>query len=487
MEGAIEHVCSERDDLRLKLQASEDALLQFKAEAEIAHRLAKVWEEDKERLINDLRVQQEELELVRERFRIVEQNRSANREESTKDQTSLPQMTVLASSGSKRPLDDDHTEPSTSKRPRMTADENGDQREEKFDADGDDDDLGETTNGGPSVTPEIIASLARYLSRDPMEISPTPSCPRIPTAFLRETYETVPQRTFHLIPSHKNPTSENQPLERRIAWPKSVKSPLMPRLPGHPGILSTSMYEGIPSGPISLVFVAPCAQRRDEPGTHLGEYEMQVIGQMTPQWFSMQNDKTKKYWAGSLLWRGSDDCVRLRSRVALRKHGVIQGEDQEKDDKEVEKECEAVKAGGGYPITGQDIIRAFNCGHERPPIYLTQVTCVGYDHTFADDIKAKWPAYQAAALEAKRLEKEAVANGDEKDDAPSVAIVEAPAKKKRKKKGKGKAKTEEATGMTMETPSIDNAASSSSHEGATLLHTQVNIVEEGIEEGEVAE
>ncbi|KAH6897902.1 hypothetical protein BKA70DRAFT_1315049 [Coprinopsis sp. MPI-PUGE-AT-0042] len=119
MEGVVEHVYSEGDDLRLKLQASEDALLQFKAEAEVANRLAKVWEEDKQRLINDLRVQKEELELVRERFRMVQQNRSANREESTKDQISLPQMTLRASSGSKPPLDDDHSEAPTSEPPKL--------------------------------------------------------------------------------------------------------------------------------------------------------------------------------------------------------------------------------------------------------------------------------------------------------------------------------------------------------------------------------
>ena len=76
MEGIVEHFRSDRDDLRIRLQASEAALAEERAKVftlaarvEVAERLPKTWEEDNKRLREDYRTLREDLRALREENR----------------------------------------------------------------------------------------------------------------------------------------------------------------------------------------------------------------------------------------------------------------------------------------------------------------------------------------------------------------------------------------------------------------------------------
>ncbi|KAH6897908.1 hypothetical protein BKA70DRAFT_1527904 [Coprinopsis sp. MPI-PUGE-AT-0042] len=273
--------------------------------------------------------------------------------------------------------------------------------------------------GSPAVEPQdqssrltfnVGTSLARYLSWDPLEISPPPSLDtKVGHAFIKVTYEATSHYSFHCIPAHKNPTGGG---ERRIAWPKSTKNPLMARVPGRPGIMYLEWHDPFPNGPLSLVSSVPPSPGKCKAGHYLGEYETRDMGRMSTEWFTAQHDKVKSEWAHITRMAHHGDVLRLRARVALRKHGVIHREEKEGDDSKVDAEVAAVLAGAGHPIDVNDVVLAFIRGDELPPIRLVHVACVRYDQVFADDMKAKWPAYQAAqGVEGKKSNKRTVEGG----------------------------------------------------------------------------
>ncbi|KAH6897903.1 hypothetical protein BKA70DRAFT_1406603 [Coprinopsis sp. MPI-PUGE-AT-0042] len=413
MEGNFEHSCSERDELRLRLHASENALeeerakvLEFRAGAEVARALAKNWEGDNQRLREDLQALRQENQSLRERIGTLEESWSQLQErlvDQSKDPHSPPQMTLGVASSLKRPSSDDdatHSDLSRCKRLRMAADTSlrcaGDpalQYEQEEVA------LSIEEKDSLSGKAKFLDSLAECLSCTPVEISPAPSLPKVTTSFITSTYEATPYHTANLIPAHKNPTGDGK-LERQIAWPPSDKNPLMPRFPGRSGLLYLEMHEPFPNGPLGLLYVLPRFNKAIERAAYVGEYEVRDMGQMTTDWFIAQVDSSlinytqmKTSWAESCLITSSDYINQLRARIALRKHKVIDRGTDDGDDLKVEAEVAAVKAGGGHAIAVKDIIQAFICGDELPPIRLVQVAFSGYDHIFADDMLAKWPAY----------------------------------------------------------------------------------------------
>ncbi|KAH6897900.1 hypothetical protein BKA70DRAFT_1315040 [Coprinopsis sp. MPI-PUGE-AT-0042] len=129
MEAMVQHFCSERNELRSQLQASETALFQFKAEAEVATRLAKVWEEENQRLRDDAKAHREEIKSLRERVRDLEQNLTQEgswrklREsgEALREPVMISKTPTGPTPSSKRPIDDGPSETPDCKRLRRTA------------------------------------------------------------------------------------------------------------------------------------------------------------------------------------------------------------------------------------------------------------------------------------------------------------------------------------------------------------------------------
>jgi predicted nuclease with TOPRIM domain len=85
MEGIVQHFVSERNDLRSKLQESENTLTEeraqgfkLEAEAKAVKTLAQYWEGDNQRLREDSKALREENKVLRERIRALEETLKAD-------------------------------------------------------------------------------------------------------------------------------------------------------------------------------------------------------------------------------------------------------------------------------------------------------------------------------------------------------------------------------------------------------------------------
>ncbi|KAH6897907.1 hypothetical protein BKA70DRAFT_745068 [Coprinopsis sp. MPI-PUGE-AT-0042] len=410
MEGVVQHSCSERDELHLKLQASESTVaeerarvLELRAEADAAKALARNWEADNQRLREELQVQTEEIKSLKEKVRRFEENLNPDLGRPLAEELTVKGEAAVALS-SKRPLEDEHPAPSSSKRPRMASENAMQPIEQGLTGDGVEDAPSRKGLEASSVTPGANTSLSGYLSCESLKISPAPSFPKVSTAFITSTYETTNLHSFSYIPAHKNPVPQGASAVRCIAWPSVIKNPLTPHIPGHHGLLFLPMHEPVP-GVVSLVYLTPSqGKKKPEFATYLGEYETRDMEQITTEWYITQQERTRYSWAKHCFVLPSDEAAQLRARVALRKQGTIIRQNRE-DDLKVQAEVAAAAAGQGRPVDIHDMVMAFVRGEELPLVRVVQVTCVGYDRAFVSDVEAKWPVYQTEMVEAEKAAK----------------------------------------------------------------------------------
>ena len=147
--------------------------------------------------------------------------------------------------------------------------------------------------------------------------------------------------------------------------------------------------------------------------------------------------QVKKEWAKILLrMKQYDVYVSMRARIALRKAGLLPVDDANEAEKLVKAEMDKVKANKGTVVTEKDIITALNRGDEvscatslvddilitkqkkLQGIDIIRMTCVKYDHVFANDMKDKFVNYDKmlAADKQKKRSGEPDDIGDDDDD-----------------------------------------------------------------------
>ncbi|KAH6897901.1 hypothetical protein BKA70DRAFT_1315042 [Coprinopsis sp. MPI-PUGE-AT-0042] len=323
MEGISQHLCLERDELRAKIQDLEASLT--------------------EERLRVVQFQRDDIQSLRERNRDLEKKlyaeRAGSKEELIKGQEQnagrspreQPRLTTeglqqpnaqangrdegghplspslsdafLAGSNegdihsslhsphatagkSKRALEDGTALFPPQKRSRVSGEHPAhfNRRQEVTDKDRD---VVENSDGGPvarsgSTESRIAALLAGHFFCPTLSIVPAPSCPPVTPAFLKSVYDATKRRPVYLIPAHKNPSSQGKPMGRYIAWPSLVENPLMPRTPGQPGMLFFLDNHGVS-------------------GTYLGEYKSEIIGRMTKEWFSTQQENVYQESMGYVL------------------------------------------------------------------------------------------------------------------------------------------------------------------------------------------
>ncbi|KDR85968.1 hypothetical protein GALMADRAFT_235162 [Galerina marginata CBS 339.88] len=275
------------------------------------------------------------------------------------------------------------------------------------------------------------ATVRQYLqSAKTLKITPPPLDLQVPRMFLRLAYGGSDQHFVQYIHSDMNPSG---PVQRRIVFPMLDMNPAMPSRPGEPGLVFASRHEILENPPWTL-FCKPSPS--PAVWLYLGEYESALCGKMTAEQFKSQTLVVKKEWAKLILkMKAFDVYVSMRARIALRVASTLPAEDKETEEDLIKAEMQAVKNKKGLPVTEEDVITALSKGDEG--IDIIRMTCVKYDHDFADDMKAKFANYDtllaanAAASKRKKEEKE-------KDEA--IAI---PKKRGRKPKPKAQAQPQE--------------------------------------------
>ncbi|KAH6897919.1 hypothetical protein BKA70DRAFT_745303 [Coprinopsis sp. MPI-PUGE-AT-0042] len=253
----------------------------------------------------------------------------------------------------------------------------------------------------------LEALLGRHLSSEhPLPISPTPICTVITPNFIKTVYSATDETHMRqTIPAEWNPKSQYQPDMRRIALPMPRLNPLMPRAPGDSGLLFCTNVDFTLDGPWSL-FADTLTQGRAE-WSYLGEYKSKVVGQMTSEEFNSMSSEMRRAWARYYSSVISDEA---RARLSSRKHEFIaNGDVSEKDEAEAEGE-DVIRNGKVQRIDHQIILDAFESGEEAIPIHILQTRCVGYDHFFANDMKLKYPSYEADFNAQKKAAKAARAS-----------------------------------------------------------------------------
>ncbi|KAF8957580.1 hypothetical protein BDZ97DRAFT_1924462 [Flammula alnicola] len=233
--------------------------------------------------------------------------------------------------------------------------------------------------------PQSVADI--YLKgAKALEISPPPLDLEVPRTFLRLAYGGNDQQFLQFIQEGMNPSG---PVLRRLVFPMLHLNPSMPSSPGEPGLVFASRHE-ILSNPPWTVF---CKRSNAKAlWIYLGEYESVLGGKMTAEQFRSQSNIVQREWAKILLKQKKFDVyVSMRARIALRLASIIPIDDKAEEKNLILEEVLAVKNGKGRPVTEDDIICAFSKGNEG--IDIIRMTCVKYDHVFADDMKAKFSNY----------------------------------------------------------------------------------------------
>ncbi|KAF9461373.1 hypothetical protein BDZ94DRAFT_1299267 [Collybia nuda] len=224
----------------------------------------------------------------------------------------------------------------------------------------------------------------------PFHINPPPHEVYVPRRFIRATYGGNDRLLVQKIKSHRNPSG---PIERRIMFPMFDMNPSMPAKPGEPGLMYASRLDLTEDSPHSL-FASDIGNKRAV-WRYIGEYESTVCSKMSASLFRGQRPEVKKAW-GTQIRDGKqwDIYVAMRARIALRK--AKQGVTADKVDEEMVK----IKNNNGRPVSIEDIISAFENGAEG--IDIIKMQCVGYDHTFADDVETKFDIWNTPAARTER-------------------------------------------------------------------------------------
>ncbi|KAF9562269.1 hypothetical protein CPC08DRAFT_761565 [Agrocybe pediades] len=95
----------------------------------------------------------------------------------------------------------------------------------------------------------------------------------------------------------------------------------------------------------------------------------------------------------------------MRARIALRKRGLLPVDDKKAEEDLVDTEVQNVRENRGIALSEEEVISAICRGDES--IDLVRMTCVKYDHVFANDIARQFPNYHnllAASKQKKGLQ-----------------------------------------------------------------------------------
>ncbi|KDR85964.1 hypothetical protein GALMADRAFT_219022 [Galerina marginata CBS 339.88] len=246
----------------------------------------------------------------------------------------------------------------------------------------------------------LDATARRYLqSASFLKITPSPMNLEVPRKFLRLAYGGCDQQFLQYIQFTENKKGTSGLVKKRIVFPQLNLNPVMPTRPGEPGLIFASRHEILSNPPWSLF----CKLSNGSPAVwlYLGDYESVLCGKMTAAQFQSQTLVVQKKWAELILTGKSFDCyVSMRSRIALRKAGAIPLEDKDVEEDIINAEMAAFRANGGLPVTEEDVIAAFSQGEEA--IDIIRMTCVKYDHVFANRMKADYANYDTMLADEKR-------------------------------------------------------------------------------------
>ncbi|KAH6897896.1 hypothetical protein BKA70DRAFT_744804 [Coprinopsis sp. MPI-PUGE-AT-0042] len=236
-----------------------------------------------------------------------------------------------------------------------------------------------------------------YLSSTPfLTITPPALCPVVPRNFVLLAYGGGSAgECVQLVEAKRNVSANPTPRMRRIFWPKVTMNPSMPRFPGAPGLVFGSRHDILHDGPWSVFCPnVTNGSREHKRWTYLGEYESEIVGQLTAEEFRSQGANVKAEWGKQLTTRvrikNIEIFLKMRSRIGLRKSGDIPSGNDAKDNGAVATEMSNVIKFGGSPVDKADVIRAFERGEER--INIIRMKCVSYDHVFANDMKKRLEA-----------------------------------------------------------------------------------------------
>ncbi|KAF8182322.1 hypothetical protein BJ912DRAFT_1145231 [Pholiota molesta] len=230
--------------------------------------------------------------------------------------------------------------------------------------------------------PQSVADM--YLQgAQTLEIYPPPLDLEVPRKFLRESYGGSDQQFLQFTKPEMNPFG---PFIRRLVFPELNLNPSMPSQPGDPGLVFASRHEILSNPPWTLF----CKRVKVKAiWWDLGEYECVRVGTMTADDFKAQPIIVQREWAKQHLKRKKIEVyVSMCARIALRLASMIPIDDKEEEARIVQNEVKAVSVNKGRPVSEEDIIDAFRRGDEGIDIIL--MTCVKYDHDFANEMKARY-------------------------------------------------------------------------------------------------
>ncbi|KAF5322648.1 hypothetical protein D9619_002216 [Psilocybe cf. subviscida] len=279
------------------------------------------------------------------------------------------------------------------------------------------------TKREPKLESSSHVLLASYLpDAQPFAISPPPITLEVPRAFLRLAYGGCDQRFLQFIPASRNPgpshtvtthpdgTETRVPkAPRRMVFPMLKTNPLMPRTPGAPGLLFTSRQGILHDAPWTL-FVKRSSGQEHAVWLYLGEYGCELVGRLTPEQFKPQPVVVQRSWAKLVTTRRRQECyASMRARITLRAVGLIPLDNKEQEEQLIRDEVNNIqsKKRKGKNITIDQVLKAFARGDEA--VNIIRMTCVSYDHVFANDMVAQfddYPTMIAAAEEEKQEKKQ---------------------------------------------------------------------------------
>ncbi|KAH7906073.1 hypothetical protein BJ138DRAFT_1163516 [Hygrophoropsis aurantiaca] len=227
------------------------------------------------------------------------------------------------------------------------------------------------------LSPDVAADHLRNCP--PFQTQYTDQQPGVSRKFLTTIYGCTGQALFGIM-------KEKGSKDRPVVIPSWDLNPLLPAAPGLPGVM-LSLRKEFFRHPSLRLFV--CVATNPVLWRYHGEYKFAESGVLSPTEFTNQASTVKRTWANKI---SNDDKTghavyrELRARIYLRKSGksLTAGA--------VKLESQRIKKKTGGRITSNDVINALSSGDES--ISIVTMTCIDFDHRFADRIAHKWWVFE---------------------------------------------------------------------------------------------
>ncbi|KAJ3524336.1 hypothetical protein NMY22_g11043 [Coprinellus aureogranulatus] len=243
------------------------------------------------------------------------------------------------------------------------------------------------------------------------------------TIFVRQhafgvLYRCTSEGIVQVMPAETNPYYN---VQRMIVHLQPKDHPAMPLFPGHSGILLGSLNSHFNCDKGTWTVFRKLGHANGNGGgesVYLGEYKVEIVGQMTKEQFCAQNSSVQHRQAKEMSRSTRLGLLRMQARIALRRDGVLPVSDTETECKILGEEMGKMRKKQGRSVTEGELIQSLRRGDEvstsksslpasthtpdaQKTFDIVRMQFIEYDHKFINHIEVAMDAWKQEKRKAK--------------------------------------------------------------------------------------